>query len=253
MVYTVNQLAKLAGVSVRTLHYYDEIGLLAPSYVKDNGYRCYADAELLRLQQILFFRELEFPLSDIVRMMNAPDFDRTEALKDQKRLLELKRTRLDGLLHTIQSTLDKTKGGEKTMNNDDLFASFGDDQLTEYQEEAKKRWGNTDAYKQSMERTKHWTKADYERIKKEGEAFTRELAMAMDKDIKSTEVQMLVQKHYDSIKYFYEAPISMYRNLADMYVNDPRFAKYYDRYKPGLAKWLRDAIHYYCDQYEEKA
>lgn len=248
--YTVKQLADLSHVSVRTLHYYDEIGLLKPSFIKENGYRYYGEKELLLLQQILFFRELEFSLEDIVKMVHAPDFDRLKALEEQKRLLELKRERLDKLLQTITHTL-KNEGGE-TMNNDDLFASFDDKELVDNMQEAKQRWGNTKAYQQSMQKVKSWTKADYKRIKEEGEKFTKVLAEAMDKDIKSSEVQALVEKHHQGIEYFYECSTEMYRGLADLYVNDPRFTAYYDKHKPGLAKWLREAIHYYCDVKENK-
>lgn len=234
----------MTGVTVRTLHYYDEIGLLKPSLIKENGYRFYGKKELLTLQQILFYRELEFPLEDIAKIMKSKNFNRDEALKEQRRLLELKRDRLTNLINTLDETL---KGGE-TMNTDDLFKSFGDDQLLKYQEEAKTRWGNSDAYRQSIEKVKKWTKKDYEEFKKKGKEFTKELAQAMDRDIKSPEVQALVEKHRQGIEYFYECSPEMYRNLADMYVNDPRFTKYYDKHKSGLAKWLRDAIYYYCDQ-----
>lgn len=248
MNYTVNQLAQLAGVSARTLHYYDEIGLLKPSFIKENGYRYYQEKELVRLQQILFFRELEFPLEDITKMLSAPNFNQQEALKDQKKLLELKKKRITDLISSIDKTL---KGGE-TMNNNDLFASFDDKELKENMEEAKKRWGHTDAYKQSMERTKHWTKADYNRIKEEGKKFTQQLADAMDLDVKSDEVQKLVVQHHKGIETFYDCSYEMYRGLGNMYVNDPRFTAFYDKFRPGLAQWLRDAINYYCDTHEQK-
>lgn len=246
MNYTVKQLASLANISVRTLHYYDEIGLLKPSSIRANGYRSYGEKELLRLQQILFFRELDFPLDEIQRIMNAPNFDRDAALREQQRLLELKKDRLEKLIRTIERTRMPAKGGE-TMTTDDLFASFNDDELTANMQEAKQRWGTTEAYRQSMERVKHWTRADYERIKAEGEAFTKQLAEAMGKDVHSAEVRDLIAKHYQGIRYFYDCPFEMYRGLADMYVADPRFRKYYDRFRPGLAEWLRGAIHAYCD------
>lgn len=249
MKYTVNKLAKLAGISIRALHYYDEIGLLKPSFIKENGYRIYEDKELLILQQILFFRELEFPLQEIKKIINSPDFNRNEALKEQKKLLELKKKRINKLINSIVKTIEieyRMKGGE-IMNTDDLFLSFGDDELVKYQKEAKLRWGNTDAYKQSMNRVKNWTKKDYERIKKEGETFTKKLAVAMDMDIDNPEVQKLIQKHHQGVEYFYECPLEMYRNLGEMYVSDPRFAEYYNKFRPGLAIWLRDAINYYCD------
>lgn len=253
MVYTVKQLVEIANISVRTLHYYDEIGLLKPSFVKSNGYRCYTEKELLKLQQILFFKELEFPLGDVVKILHSPDFDRVSALKDQRKLLELKRKRFENLLRTINKTIDSLseKGGED-MNNDDLFASFDDDELVENMKEAKKRWGNTDAYKQSVQRVKHWTKSDYNRLKEEGNKFTQKLAAAMDKEIPSKEVQELIAQHHKGIEYFYECSYEMYRGLGELYVTDPRFTAYYDKFRPGLAKWLQKAINYYCEEHERK-
>ena len=104
-----------------------------------------------------------------------------------------------------------------------------------------------------MERTKHWTKEDYKRIQKQGEIFTKELAKAMDLDIKSDEVQKLVAQHYQGIETFYDCSYEMYRGLADMYVVDPRYTAFYDKFRPGLAKWLQKAIHYYCDQKQKKS
>jgi DNA-binding transcriptional MerR regulator len=246
MAYSVKQLVKIAGVSARTLHYYDQIGLLKPSFIKENGYRCYEERELLKLQQILFFRELQFSLKDIARMINSSGFNQLEALKDQRKLLELKKERTQGLINTLDNTIKKIEGGV-SMTDDDLFKPFKDGKLVEYMDEAKKRWGETEAYRQSMEKVKHWTKEDYARIKKDGEEFTKQLAEAMDKDIKSPEVQALIEKHYQGIKYFYDCPLEMYRNLGNMYIADFRFTAYYDKFKPGLAAWLQRAISYYCD------
>jgi MerR family transcriptional regulator, thiopeptide resistance regulator len=135
------------------------------------------------------------------------------------------------------------------MNNDDLFASFGDDELVENMKEAKRRWGHTNAYQQSMQRTKHWTKKDYERIKEDGKKFTQKLADAMDKDVKNSDVQELIAQHHKGIETFYDCSFEMYRGLGELYVTDPKFTAYYDTFRPGLAAWLRDAINYYCDQH----
>lgn len=236
----------MSGTSVRTLHYYDEIGLLKPSNVKENGYRYYEEKELIILQQILFFRELQFPLEDIRAIIRAPGFRALEALQEHKKLLELKRKKLRGLIQTIDTTINRLKGGE-TMNGNDLFDSFGDDEMKQYQEEVKQRWGNTDAYKQSLERTKHWTKEDYERIKKEGTVFTKRLADAMGTDVANKEVQDLVAQHHKGIETFYDCSYEMYRKLGELYVSDKRFTAYYDTFRPGLAAWLKEAIDYYCD------
>lgn len=246
MKYTVKQLSRVAGVSVRTLHYYDEIGLLKPSFVLENGYRYYKEKELIKLQQILFFKELEFPLLEIIKMMTSKNFNTAEALMNHRKLLEVKKNRIKKLLKTIDITTKKLKGGE-TMNTDDLFASFSDKELVEQMKEAKKRWGDSDAYRQSMKRVKNWTKEDYERFKNENDAFTQKLALAMEFDVKSQKVQALIKQHHQRVGYFYECSLETYRNLGKMYVTDKRFTAYYDKFKPGLAKFVFKAISYYCD------
>jgi DNA-binding transcriptional MerR regulator len=252
MTYTVKQLAQIAGVSIRTIHYYDEIGLLEPAFIKDNGYRSYGEKELVKLQQIMFFRELEFPLEDILQMVNAKDFNPGEALGEQRRLLELKRKRLNRLIKTIDNTVQNLKGGEEKMDNNQMFDSFDMAEIDQYKEEAKQRWGNTEAYKQSQERTKNWTKEDYKRIAAEGKKFNQLLADMMDKGFNSPEFQDLIQKHYEGIEVFYDCSLEMYRTLGDMYVADPRFTATYDKFRPGLARVMQQAINYYCDQHAAK-
>lgn len=251
MPYTVAQLATLAGVSVRTLHHYDRVGLLKPSRSAANGYRTYGEAELLQLQQILFFRELEFPLGEIRRIVTAPGFDMRAALEDQRRLLVLKRKRLTGLMRTIDTTLEKlTK--QKPMDDKEMYGSFSKEEMDAYTEEAKQRWGHTEAWKQSQERTKHWTKEDYKRIAEEGAKFTKVVASHMGEDPASAPVQELIAKHYDALRTFYEPNLVMYRGLADMYVADGRFKAYYEKFAPGLAQFMHDAMHAYCDAQEAK-
>jgi len=248
--YTIKQLADIAGISVRTLHYYDEVGLLKPSSIKENGYRYYAENEVLRLQQILFFRELEFSLDQIAKMLNSPNFDRKEALKDQKKLLNLKKERIERLLASLEKTINSMKGGDK-MTNSDLFGSFTDDEMKQYKEEAQQRWGHTDAYKQSVQRTKNWTKADYKKVAIEGETITRAIAENIEKGIESKEVQRQIEKHFKHISQFYDCSYEMYRNLGKMYVDDKRFTAYYDNFHPGLAEFMHNAIDIYCKTHEK--
>ncbi len=243
MLYTIRQLSTLAGISVRTLHYYDDIGLLTPSFVRPNGYRIYEEKEVRKLQQILLFRELEFPLDQIRDMMTSKTFDVKQALKDQCRLLELKKAKIQRLINVVEGRL---KGGD-SMTDKNQFGVFTDTTLEEFKEEARKRWGNTDAYKQSAERTKHWTKADYDRIAEDGTKFTEALSKLMDRGIADEKVQHMIQKHYDGIKVFYDCPIEMYRNLGAMYVEDPRFRAYYEKFRKGMAEFMKNAIAYYCD------
>lgn len=249
--YSVHELAKLAGVSVRTLHYYDEIGLLRPSFIEKNGYRKYASEELLRLQQILFFRELDFPLVEIKSVLNQPNFIMVEALKTHKKVIKLKQKRLEDLIKTIDKTI-KSMTNEIKIKDEELYDAFKDEDIKEYQQEAKERWGNTDAYRTSMEKVSKMTKAQMDKLKEDGKKFTQKLADNMDKPVGSDEVQSLIEEHYKGIQFFYECPISFYRNLGQMYVDDARFTAYYDKFKPGLAVWLRDAIMVFCDRRESR-
>lgn len=251
MKYTVQSLADLAGVSVRTLHYYDEIGLLKPSMVARNGYRYYEEKELLRLQQILFFRELEFPLDEIKRMMSSPYFDPVEALRSHRKLIEVKKKRLEKLLTTITKSIKHMTQNQK-MKDEEMYDAFKDPDVAKYQNEARERWGNTDAYKQSMAKVSKMTKAQMEKLKEDSKKFTQKLADAMDKGMKSKEVQDLIAEHYKGIQFFYDCPLPIYRTLGQMYVDDPRFTVYYDTFRPGLAVFMRDAITYFCDTREQK-
>ncbi len=248
MNYTVKQLAKTAGVSVRTIHYYDEIGLLKPAFVKENGYRGYGEAELLKLELILFFKELDFPLEEIVRIMTSPNFDTMAALTDQKKYLELKEAKVKRQIVTINKAINNPRGAEIIMQTTTTTIQ---DKMEEYKKEAKARWGNTDAYKQSKERTAHWTKADYDRIAESTKTLTQELADTMDNGFDSPEFQALVDQHHQGIEVFYDCSPEMYRGLASMYVTDPRFKDFYDKFRPGLAEALQKAINYYCDQKEK--
>ncbi len=252
MSYTVHSLAQLAGISVRTLHYYDEIGLLKPSVIKKNGYRYYEDAELIRLQQILFFRELEFPLEDIKRMLNRPQFSVVEALKDQKKLIRLKQARLEKLINSINKTI-KTMSNNHKINDEELYDVFKDAEVKQYQDEVKERWGNSDAYRQSMAKVGTMTKKEMEKLKADGKKHTQAIADAMDKGIEHSDVQKLIKQSHEGVNFFYDCSYEMFRNLGKMYVEDPRFTAYYEKFRPGLAVFMRDAIAYYCDQHENKS
>lgn len=231
----------MASISVRTLHFYDEMGLLRPSHRKSNGYRIYEEKDLLRLQQILFFRELEFSLEQIKEIVDAPGFDVRKALKQHRNLIEMKQARLTGLLHTIDITIKKMNK-EKEIKDEELYGSFSKDEMEKYKEEAKQRWGHTDAYKQSQERVKHWTKADYDRVQKEGYELMEKMVAIMSKGAKSKEAQALIVLHRAGIDEFYTCSDEMYRGFANMYVDDSRFAAYYEKHHKDLPKFMREAM-----------
>ncbi len=248
MSYTIKQLATLAETSVRTLHHYDQIGLLTPSRIQGNKYRVYKEADLLKLQQILFFKELEFPLSEIKKILNSPEFDMNQALKDQKNMLELKKKRLQTIVETINKTIKSKSNKKQNMKDEELYEGLDKKEMESYAAEAKERWGNTEAYKQSRERVAKMSKDDMAKIKKDGEDLAREIGENMSKGAASPEVQALIAKHYNSLRAFYEPSLEMYRNLGIMYADDPRFAKYYDKFAPGLAIFMKQAIEVFCSR-----
>ncbi len=246
MRYTVQQLADLAGVTVRTLHHYDEIGLLKPERA-GNNYRSYGEAELLRLQQILFYRELEVPLEQIAAIIDAPGFDMKKALAEHRAELSKKQLRLAGLLGTIDKTLLKLSG-KKDLSDDELFEAFWEKHETEYAPEAKARFGHTDAWKQSQERTKHLTKEDFKRMAKEADIFMKALAALIDRGPEDAEVQAMIARHYKSLETFYDPSPELYRGLSEMYMNDPRFRATYEKYDARMPEFMRDAMLVYCDR-----
>lgn len=245
MTYTIHQLATLANISSRTLRYYDKIGLLAPDAFQKNGYRVYSDKSLIRLQQILFFKELDFSLKEIAQILSDPDFKRLPVLEDQAALLQLKKQRLQKIIKTINNTIMSMKI-QKKLSDQELYDSFDSKEIDAYAEEAKQRWGNTEAYTQSQERTKNYSKDDYRRIHDEGITLTRKIAHAMSKGPDSPEVQALIKLHYQSINQFYDCSLEMYLGLGEMYVADERFTAYYEKFADGLALFMRDAIKEYC-------
>ena len=242
--YTVGELADLAHVSIRTLHHYDAIGLLSPSERTASGYRLYRHEELEDLQQILLYRELDFPLDAIGRLMLDPTFDRRAALEAQREQLAGRTRRMGAILAAIDTALDTLSRGT-TMNDADMFEVFGDFDPKAYEVEVKERWGDTDAYAESARRTARYTKDDWKAIKVESEAIGTGLgaALAAGATPGDPEVQALVERHRLQIDTrFYPCSKDMHANLGDMYVADPRFAATYEKIQPGLARFVRDAI-----------
>jgi DNA-binding transcriptional MerR regulator len=241
---TIGELARLASVSVRTLHHYDELGLLVPSERTEAGYRLYGDADLEALQQVLFFKELGFGLADIARIMHDPGFDRTDALRMQRRMLEEKSRQLAKMAQAVDAALDATKGGAR-MDAKDMFEAFGDFDPSQYEKEAEERWGNTDAYKESARRTKRYTKEDWAQVRAETEAVNAGLAELMDEGVPADDPRAmdLAEQHRLNIdKRFYPVSSAMHVGLAEMYIADPRFEANYEKVHAGLARYMHDAI-----------
>ena len=241
---TVGEVASLARVSVRTLHHYDEIGLLRPSERSETGYRHYSDADLATLQQVLFFKELGFGLGDIARIMHDPGFDRLEALRMQRKMLTDKSAQLALMAEAVDAAIGATEGGVR-MDAKDMFEAFGEFDPKEYEKEAEERWGDTDAYKESARRTKRYTKEDWIEVRKETEAVNEGLAALMDEGVPADDPRAmdLAELHRVNIdKRFYPVSQEMHVGLAEMYVADPRFTATYEKVHAGLARYLHDAI-----------
>jgi DNA-binding transcriptional MerR regulator len=242
--YSIGELAELAGVSVRTLHYYDAIGLLRPSERTTARYRRYRHGDLEDLQQILLYRELDFPLDAIRRLMLDPAFDRRSALIAQRAHLAARARRMQAILEAIDAALDALLKGIP-MADTDLFEVFGEFDPTVYEAEVKERWGATDAYAASARRTATYTKDDWRAIKAEAEAIGAGLGarLAAGAGPDDAEARALVERHRQHIdRWFYPCSMEMQVQLGEMYVADPRFAATYERIQPGLARFVRDTI-----------
>ena len=241
----IKEFAKLTGVSVRTLHYYDEIGLLKPFAVDEqNGYRFYDERCLERMQEILFYRELDFPLKDIQVILSAPDYDKQTALKEQKHLLTLKKERIERLITALDGAM---KGEDLSMNVFDN--SQFEAQREQYAKEAKKKWGATAAYKESEEKTKGYSKEKWREVTDGMNALMAEFAECKANGFApdSKEAQTLVKKWQDYItENYYTCTKKILAGLAEMYVADERFRANIDSYGEGTAKFICEAIKEYC-------
>ena len=247
--YTVKQLSGLAGVSTRTLHYYDAIGLLKPTAVEENGYRRYGEQAVYQMQQILFYKELGLSLDKIREIVGRPDFNLLQALEQHKSALRGRQEHLVHLIETVDQTISHMKGKAK-MNDKKLFEVFSEDQQKEYEKEAAERWPET--YKESARRWKSYTDADKKRIGEGGEALYHDLVAALDQDPGSEAVQKIVARWHQHLRYFYEPDVELLRGLGHMYVVDPRFAATFAKIHPDLAQFHQQAIDIYCDRLEEK-
>jgi DNA-binding transcriptional MerR regulator len=185
--YTINQLAKMAGITRRTLHYYDEIGLLKPSLVGENGYRYYGEDTLLRLQQILFYRELELPLEQIRLILADPNFDPQQALKSHRTEIQKRIQRLERLIHTVDTTLNHLRG-EQSMDDQQLFDVFNEEQQATYQKEAEQLYDPT-IVRATYQRWNRYSREEKQRIGEEGNAVYREFVQAMPKGPASPDAQ----------------------------------------------------------------
>jgi DNA-binding transcriptional MerR regulator len=253
MSYTVNKLAKLSGVSPRTLRHYDDIGLLKPAFHGDNKYRYYEENQILLLQQILFFRELGFPLSDIKRILNSDDFNQLESLKTHKATLQSKLDRTESMIKTIDKTILHLKG-KLTMNVEEFFdpIRLRDSEIQQEYENYLVEKGilSQAEMDESWEKIKNWTKADWDKFKGDGDIFYRKMVDAMQSQYTpaSSEVQQLVHQHYLLIKPLWLFDQQSYIKLAESYREDLNFKKFCALYDPKLLEFLVESMITYAEQ-----
>jgi DNA-binding transcriptional MerR regulator len=241
---TVGEISRIAGVSVRTLHHYDTVGLVSPTRRSEAGYRLYGPADVERLQEVLFFRELGLPLADIRRLLDEPGADRSAVLARQRRMLERRAGRIAAMIEAVDAAVDARRKGT-TMTNEEMLGVFGDFDPAEYAAEAEERWGDTDAYRESARRTAGYTKEDWERLGRESAGIDAAFVALMEAGAPSDgpEAREVAERHRAHISaWFYECTPEIHAGLGQMYLVDERFRERIDRTAPGLAAYMSEAI-----------
>jgi DNA-binding transcriptional MerR regulator len=246
----------MAGLSARALHHYDSIGLVSPAERNAAGYRLYGEEELLRLQQVLFYRELGLELGEIRRILDEPGYDRIGSLEAQARQLKAKAERLSRLALTVDRTIGRLKG-ETMLSDEQLYEGFAKDEVESIKREAAERWGATEAYAESKKRMARMSGQDWERVKATGEALDKEAALAMREGAEpgSPRVREIMARKLEHLRSFYEPSMEMFAGLGRMYEEDERFRRHYENIAPGLASYLRRAMAAYAtarDRQERK-
>jgi len=245
MSYTVKQLSTLAGVSIRTLHYYDQIGLLKPESVGANGYRYYGEDALLLLQQILFYRELDLPLEEIRKITGRKDFDALVALEKHRQALGKRVERLDRLIRTVDDTIQHLKG-QKTMSKRQLFEAFSEEEQEKYAKEAEQMY-DPQIVKASQKKWKAYTAADKKRIADEGNAAYEAIVAAIPLGASSPQAQAGVELWRKHMDYFWTPNLDQLVGLSELYNSDPRFKANFDKVDPRLAEFMREAVKIYVE------
>jgi DNA-binding transcriptional MerR regulator len=249
MQYTVKELSRLAGVSVRALHHYDATGLLHPESHTESGYRLYGPKELARLQQILFFKELDFPLEAIRGLLDSPGFDEVKALEQHKVMLLKRKERLEKLLETVEQTIYAIKG-VNSMQDREWFESFDmseiDAHKAKYADEVNEKYKSW----QQRDKTKRYGKKEWAEVMLKGSRIQLDLAALIDqgKDPADADVQAVIDRHFHFIDdCFYDCSLEIYEGLSSLYVDDHRFTENIDKVKKGLADFQSSAMKVYCN------
>lgn len=242
---TVKQLGDLAKISVRTLHYYDQIGLLQPTEKSATGYRYYSQDDLLKLQQIMFFKELGLSLAEIQQILSKPGFDLKNALISHRAEILKRLKQFKKLLLTIDKTINNlTKN--IMVSNEDMYQGFTSEQVKLYRKEVSDKWGEKSLH-DSENRIRKMSPKKWDMVKAEGEKITRQLADLINEDPADILVQQCIANWHKYLENFYPVVEQRLRGLGRLYVEDQRFTAYYDKYCQGLAEFKNKAIQIYCD------
>jgi DNA-binding transcriptional MerR regulator len=247
--FTVKQLSNLAGITPRTLHYYDEIGLLKPSRVGDNGYRYYGDEAILRLQQVLLYRELGIPLDDIKTIMGRQGYDVLSALESHKEKLKNRIGQMQRLVNTVDDTILYLKG-KKEMSEIQLFEPFKEARQVEFEKEAMQMY-DPDVVKASNRKWKSYTKEEKQRIGEEGNAAYLAIVAAIPSGPESDAAQAGVELWRRHMDYFWTPAMDQLLGLAQLYNEDPRFKANFDKVDPRLAAFMLEAVTVYVNRLKQ--
>ncbi|QMW03643.1 MerR family transcriptional regulator [Spirosoma foliorum] len=249
--YSVKHLAKLAGVSVRTLHHYDRVGLLKPSIRTEARYRLYGENELIRLQQILFYKELDFSLSEIIDILEDPNFNMTRALESHKLALQARQYRLSTLLTTIDKTISSLKGEQVMLTNEELYEGFPKGKA--YRQEAVDKYG-AEEIEASEQNLRQRGKTGFDQLKIDQKEIAQMLMNMLNQDPTSTVVQQQIARHYANIRGFWGESVCQsknmkeaYKGLAQLYLDEPRFTSQNGQENPDYANFLHKAMVYFAD------
>ena len=248
--FTVKQLARIANITPRTIRYYSQIGLLKPSVIRANGYRDYSEADTLRLQQILFYKELGLPLSEISDLLDKPGFDPVEALAKHKTSLTKKILQYQTLIRTIDETIVHIKG-EVKMSTQKMFKGFTPEEEEKYAKEAEQQY-DPQTVRESQKKWKGYGKEKQQQILDEGGQIYMDMAKHVGKDPNNVEVQALVQQWRDHMSYFWVPDLDQLVGLGHLYNEDERFRKNFEQFHPDLAPFMLKAIEAYVSKEKAK-
>lgn len=240
---SVGAVAQLAGVTVRTLHHYEEIGLLIPNERNRAGYRQYNSADLSRLTKVLYYRELGFPLEEIATLLDDTGVDSLQHLQRQHTLLTERLRRVSNMVEAVEKEMEAHMSGTE-LSAAEKLEIFGETYDPAYEVEAQQRWGDTPAWAQSQQRTKEFTKADWQQVKDDSDTANAEMVRVFRSGAQpgSAAANEIAENHRASIEFYYDCGYEMQQNLAEMYLADERFTKTYEDLAVGLTQWLRDSI-----------